>query len=69
MEPHDDLLDALTPVVRTFERLGVAYLVGGSVASAAHGEFRATNDVDLVADLARITHEGSRENGAQRGGT
>jgi hypothetical protein len=34
-----------------FERLGVPYLVGGSVASSILGEPRATEDVDLVADL------------------
>lgn len=47
-----DLLDALIPVVDALERLGVAYLIGGSVASSALGIARATLDVDLVADLA-----------------
>ena len=51
MRHDDDLTTALTPVVREFARLGVRYLVGGCVASAAHGEFRATNDVDLLAEL------------------
>ncbi|MHC4391245.1 MAG: hypothetical protein ACYS22_07995, partial [Planctomycetota bacterium] len=37
--------------VGCLERLGVRYLVGGSVASAIHGEPRATNDVDLSVDL------------------
>ena len=44
---------ALQPVVEALERLGIAYHVGGSVASSAHGSPRATNDVDLVADLRR----------------
>lgn len=35
-----------------FERLGVEYLVGGSLASSVYGRPRATNDVDLVAALA-----------------
>jgi hypothetical protein len=35
-----------------FDRLGVAYLVGGSLASSVHGIPRATEDVDLVAELA-----------------
>ena len=39
------------PVVDAFDRLGVAWYVGGSVASSAFGQFRATNDVDIVADL------------------
>ena len=34
------------------DRLGVSYLVAGSLASSVHGEPRSTNDVDLVADLA-----------------
>jgi hypothetical protein len=51
MDSRDELLEAVTPVVRALEDLVVAYLVGGSVASAAHGEFRATNDVDLVTEL------------------
>jgi hypothetical protein len=32
-------------------RIGVAYVIGGSFASSVHGEPRATNDIDLVADL------------------
>ena len=48
---QDELLDALMPVVEAFDMLGVAWYVGGSVASGAFGEFRATNDVDVVADL------------------
>jgi hypothetical protein len=47
------VVTALQPVVEALERLGVAYHVGGSVASSAHGSPRATNDVDLVVDLRR----------------
>lgn len=47
-----DLLAALTPVVEVLERLGVAYQLGGSVASSIHGAARSTLDVDLVADLS-----------------
>lgn len=45
------LVAALQPVVEALERLGVAYHVGGSVASSTHGSPRATNDVDVVVDL------------------
>ncbi len=38
-------------VVEALERLGVPYLIGGSLVSAVHGVVRATLDVDLVADL------------------
>jgi hypothetical protein len=47
----DDLVEALEPVVAVLERLGVAYLIGGSVASSVHGITRATADADLVVDL------------------
>jgi hypothetical protein len=38
-------------VTKVLESLGIAYLVGGSLASSLHGEPRATQDVDIVADL------------------
>lgn len=38
-------------LVDVLERLGVRYLVGGSLASSLHGIPRATHDVDLVAEL------------------
>ena len=46
-----DLVAATLPVIEAFERLGVAYYVGGSVASSSYGLPRTTLDVDLVADL------------------
>ena len=36
---------------RVFERLGVRYCIGGSVASSVYGEVRTTLDVDVIADL------------------
>ncbi|MGH9840926.1 MAG: hypothetical protein ACREEM_19300 [Blastocatellia bacterium] len=38
-------------VTRILEKLGVEYLIGGSMASTIHGKPRLTNDVDLVADI------------------
>ena len=38
-------------VIEALERLGVPYVIGGSLASALHGVVRATLDADLVADL------------------
>jgi len=46
-----DLYAAMAPVLAAFEQLGIAYYVGGSVASSVYGIPRATLDVDLVADL------------------
>jgi len=57
MDRHDDLAAALTPLIDVLERLGVAWYVGGSVASTVHGRFRATNDVDVIAEL-REEHAG-----------
>ena len=38
-------------VTEVLERLGIPYLVGGSLASSLHGTPRATQDADLVIDL------------------
>jgi len=38
-------------VVEVFDRLGIPYLIGGSLASALHGVVRTTLDTDLVADV------------------
>ncbi len=38
-------------VISAFDRLGIPYLVGGSLASAVYGVIRATMDADLVAEV------------------
>ena len=58
MDEHDDLVVALTPFIDLLDRLGVAWYVGGSVASTVHGHFRATNDIDVIACL-REEHAGA----------
>ena len=47
-----DALAAIAPLTAEFERLGIAYYVGGSIAGSLHGKPRATLDVDIVADVA-----------------
>lgn len=47
-----DILKTVIPVTKAFEKLGVAYYIGGSVASSAYGMARATMDVDCVSDLS-----------------
>ncbi|MCK6590511.1 MAG: hypothetical protein L6Q76_23345 [Polyangiaceae bacterium] len=42
-------------LARTFDTLGIRYVVGGSVASSLYGIPRATQDVDIVADV-RLSH-------------
>ena len=39
-------------LVREFEDLKIQYYVGGSLASSLHGIPRATQDVDIIADIA-----------------
>ena len=46
-----DILVAIEPVAEVFEKLGVLYCIGGSVASSAYGIARSTMDVDIVSDL------------------
>ena len=50
-----DPLLVMAKLVRLFDALGISYLVGGSLASSIYGIPRATQDVDLVADI-RFSH-------------
>jgi hypothetical protein len=50
-----ELFDLLKKMVDVFEKLGIRYLVTGSVASMAYGEPRLTNDIDIVAEIE--THQ------------
>ncbi len=43
--------DALAPLIEAFQHLGIAYHLGGSLASVSHGIARSTLDADVVADL------------------
>ncbi len=47
----NEIQDALEPVVKAFEDLGILYYISGSVASSVYGIARATMDIDLVSDL------------------
>ncbi len=48
---YHEIVEALLPLVRVFEQLGIPYYIGGSVASSVHGVARRTNDVDLIAQI------------------
>lgn len=48
---NNELQNALEPVVRALEELGIVYYIGGSVASSIYGIARATMDIDLVSNL------------------
>ena len=44
-------IEVLSYVAQTLDELGIIYVVVGSVASSLLGFSRATNDVDIVADI------------------
>jgi hypothetical protein len=46
--------DAFQLLMNALNRLGIRYMVGGSLASSAHGILRSTNDVDIVADIREV---------------
>ena len=48
---NPDIVKATEPVAGAFERLGILYCIGGSVASSAYGIPRATMDVDMMSNL------------------
>lgn len=48
----DDVLDIAVHVTEILERLGVRHMVAGSLASSLHGIPRATQDIDIVAELS-----------------
>jgi hypothetical protein len=50
MKPPD-IIAVTSKVVNVFEKLDIAYHIGGSLASSAFGIARATLDVDIVAEI------------------
>ena len=51
MSLHHDVIEALSPLVEAFDRLGITYYIGGSVSSSLHGLARQSQDVDVIADI------------------
>lgn len=49
---NDKPMAAVLAVIEALERLEVPYYIGGSLASSTYGEYRASLDADLVADLS-----------------
>lgn len=50
-------LAVATTLARCFERHGIRYILGGSMASTSYGEPRSTLDADFAADLDLATFE------------
>jgi len=48
---NDEPIQVTMQVVDVLEKLGIDYVIGGSLASALHGVARATMDSDIVADF------------------
>ncbi len=49
-----DQIDLLRQLVGVLDRLDIPYMVVGSLASAAYGEPRMTQDIDVVVDLKEL---------------
>jgi hypothetical protein len=52
MTDPEEIARALRALAKAFDALAVRWAIGGSLASSAHGEPRATNDVDVIALLS-----------------
>ena len=52
---QNEPVEVTLKVTGVFEKLGVAYLIGGSLASTLHGMVRTTQDSDIVAEM-RLEH-------------
>jgi len=48
---NEEPIEITFKVIDVLEKLGVRYLIGGSLASSIFGEARATRDADLLADI------------------
>jgi hypothetical protein len=45
------IVQALKPVIRCLDELGIPYYIGGSIASSIYGMARTTIDIDVIAEL------------------
>ena len=50
--PKEGPLSALCQLIDAFKAVGIDYVVVGSVASSVHGAYRASADVDVVAEIS-----------------
>lgn len=52
MTDPDEIRQTIAGLADIFDALSIRWAVGGSIASAVHGEPRATNDVDIITVLS-----------------
>jgi hypothetical protein len=50
---QNEPIEVTLQVTAVFEKLGVPYLIGGSLASALYGMVRTTQDADIVAEMRK----------------
>jgi hypothetical protein len=48
---QNEPIEVTAKVTTVLERLGIAYLIGGSLASTLHGMIRTTQDSDIIAEM------------------
>lgn len=46
------VVEGLQRVLAAFDRLEIRYAVGGSMASSLRGNYRQTNDIDILVEMA-----------------
>ncbi len=51
MNQPDSPIEAIQSFSEILDELAIPYLIGGSFASSVHGEFRTTNDIDILVQL------------------
>jgi len=51
MSLYHGVIEALLPLIRVLNQLGIGYYIGGSVSSSLHGQPRRTQDVDVIVDI------------------
>ena len=48
---QNEPIEITLKVTSVLEKLGVSYVIGGSLASALYGMVRTTQDVDIIAEM------------------
>jgi predicted nucleotidyltransferase len=52
MSLYHEVIEALLPLIKACDQLGMSYYIGGSVSSSLHGQPRRTQDVDVIVDIS-----------------
>jgi hypothetical protein len=52
MSLYHEVIEALLPLIKACDQLGMSYYIGGSVSSSLHGQPRRTQDVDVIVGIS-----------------